>query len=707
MIVRHGQHTFKARLFNTHAHALHFVVAACALLSLTQCEPYDPDEGGSGLFEPCCSGAGTCIPQGSVAASDAMRLGKDICGSALLCAPAELAEDATLYVAPSCKSFGRIEGRCLLSCLPDVMKDGQRLQRDGCAENALCVPCYDPLTSKDTGACKVGGDPGPKAPPAPFATCCDGNARCIPETIVPADRRASFAANSCDPGTHSLCVPRVWVNDANAKPATCTAHGGAEGRCMSECLPEVARRGSQLRVDACEQGEKCVPCYDPISGESTGSCDIGDDAPKSPKQLFGACCGSIGACVPTEAVELEDRARLSADTCEQADTMCVPRDWIALDRKAVPLCHGYGGAEGRCLPSCLPDVGRQAGRLSRDVCAPANLCVPCYDPITGEDTGACTIGGGVAPIVRYTFGGCCGDLGRCVPVETVAAADRSRLDSNNCAGGPDELCAPSKWISDPPTKPASCRPYGDFEGRCLPECLPGVANRLDSLRRDSCEAGERCAPCYDPLTGGDTGACSINGDKPAQAPRIFADCCGDVGACVPQDGVGEYDRVRLNNIGCIAGGELCAPKLWVQNQRAKPTACRALGINEGRCLPSCLPDIAKRAGELTRETCADTYLCVPCFDPRTLDNTHACDVGDDAAQERPGGFSECCGGIGWCVPDKLVKNEDRSRLDTCAGSPGQVCAPEAWVTSQAFIPASCTAPGKITARCLPECLPDV
>ena len=43
------------------------------------------------------------------------------------------------------------------------------------------------------------------------------------------------------------------------------------------------------------------------------------------------------------------------------------------------------------------------------------------------------------------------------------------------------------------------------EGRCLPDCLPGVDNFL--IGRDGCDPGMKCAPCLDPLTGDSSGAC--------------------------------------------------------------------------------------------------------------------------------------------------------------------------------------------------------
>jgi hypothetical protein len=653
-------------------------------------------------------GTGTCVPRASVNSADVDKLPVDTCGDALLCAPTGLAE-SDAYVAPTCHAFGQNEGRCLPACLPDVAKRSDYLRQDDCDAGNLCVPCFDPVTSDATDACKLGGDTGAAEPPLPFASCCNGRARCIPESIIDLERRDELAHDSCNSQVPSLCVPTVWVDDPHAVPSSCRAYGNAEGRCLSECLAEVGERSEQLRQDSCVAGEKCVPCFDPISGEASNACTFGDDAPKEKPRLFDHCCGDVGACVPTEAISSDDRGRLNRDSCKSSDTMCVPRAWIALDRKPPAQCRSYGNAEGRCLERCLPDVAKRSEHLRQDKCDNTELCVPCFDPLTGEDTGACSIGGDPGPKDDpLLFGTCCGDRGRCVPTDAVDKSARGELNDKGCEGEAS-LCVPSPWLSDPPVVPLTCHGFGGAEGRCMPECLPDVANRLNKLKQDVCGAGDRCVPCFDPLTGESTGSCTIDGDTAKEPAQRFANCCGALGACVPSDALESDDRGRLDGSEC--GDALCAPKAWIQDDRTVPTDCRAYGDIEARCLPSCLPDVAKRADKLQQQTCAEAYLCVPCFDPVTLESTRACNIGQDLPRELPKPFSNCCDGIGRCIPQSLVREGDRERLNanTCEQSEllPRLCVPEAWVRSDRFVPGSCVAPGAVEGRCLPECLPDV
>ena len=684
-------------------------LALCPVLLILGCESYAPSKSPNGIFASCCSGAGTCVPTSSVRDQYIEKVSQDTCGNALMCVPTGLAESQK-YVPPSCRSYGQIEGRCLPSCLPDVAKRAGRLLQDGCAEANLCVPCFDPVTSESTGACDVGGDHGPREAPTPFAACCGDQGRCVPASIIEAHARKNLGADSCEPATDSLCVPNVWVENQSAKPSTCRAHGNLEGRCLSECLPEVASRAEHLNVDSCQTGQRCVPCFDPITGEPNDACTLSDDAPTEPPRPFESCCEGVSACVPADALSTDDKSRLSKDTCKTENTFCVPRSWAARNRKAPTTCRAHGDAEGRCLARCLPDVTKRADRLRQDSCDDVELCVPCYDSLTGEDTGACSTGVDPGPSeAPLVFAECCDSRGRCIPATAIDDSPREQLDARSCSEQPGSLCVPDAWVADPDAKPKSCRAYGDAEGRCLSECLPDVAKRVGKLRRDRCEAAERCVPCFDPITGEKTSACTLHGDAPSEPPLRFDDCCGGIGACVPGEALDSDDKGRLEGSECRTEDARCAPKAWTRDDRSSPTECRAPGDIEGRCLPSCLPDVAQRKDRLQRVTCDEAYLCVPCFDPVTMESTRACNIGADLPHELPKPFTNCCDGVGRCVPNELVSTGDREKLDsnTCELSDTQLCVPEDWVKSDRFIPASCVYPGDVEGRCLPECLPDV
>ena len=114
-------------------------------------------------------------------------------------------------------------------------------------------------------------------------------------------------------------------------------------------------------------------------------------------------------------------------------------------------------------------------------------------------------------------GRCCGGQGLCLQAGVLPASQARQLASDSCQGE-REVCVPLD-LATPGTVPASCRSIGETEGRCLPECLPRIAAVAALLPQSTCAAGARCAPCFDPLSGQDTGSCSLAlHDFPREAP---------------------------------------------------------------------------------------------------------------------------------------------------------------------------------------------
>jgi hypothetical protein len=179
-----------------------------------------------------------------------------------------------------------------------------------------------------------------------------------------------------------------------------------------------------------------------------------------------------------------------------------------------------------------------------------------------------------------------------------------------------------------------------------------VQKDLASLPRDTCDATERCAPCYDPRTGVGTGACAVgNCDKgPSEPPKTF-EPCGPGGSkthlCVPGTSVPVGERCNFDKKGCNAtpckeAGTLCVPKkLVVAGPAFTPKKCtndltgflalfqtvfkdplkaiKAMAeYREGRCLSKCLPKIRPKAKLLGRNGCDEEEVCVPCFDPEKI-----------------------------------------------------------------------------------------
>ncbi|HUH00697.1 MAG TPA: hypothetical protein VML75_01805 [Kofleriaceae bacterium] len=386
----------------------------------------------------------------------------------------------------------------------------------------------DPLTCE--------GPLGPAQDPEALTACCTdfvGNAHCLDDSVVPEGLRDFLG--SCDGGGY--CVPDKFIETGGVfTPKTCASIGGAAGVCLSACVPQVEEVYGLLPDDICDIDEKCVPCVSPIDNLPTGACDIkyecGDPDPfggtsdpgggaeascphEGPPVIdpatLPACttCGG-GHCLGNALVPADVADRLAA--CD-ATSKCVPDELIASAGNAIPeTCASVADLEGRCLSRCLPEVEAQAALLPQSTCPATHLCAPCFDPLTGDDTGACRLSCDPGPAGGpETLPACCGGEGTCVP-PAAAGADADRLGQDECPE--DLLCAPNVFIEGM-FVPQECTtgfislllgPEYE-EGRCLPECLPDVDNFL--IGRDGCEEGYKCAPCLNPLTGEPSGACEL------------------------------------------------------------------------------------------------------------------------------------------------------------------------------------------------------
>jgi hypothetical protein len=259
--------------------------------------------------------------------------------------------------------------------------------------------CEDPPTELDLEALGLEGCP---------ASICGGGAHCVPEAMVLANggpEQAAMLAPCDEPD--SLCVPDEFIETQGFfTPKTCESVLGAEGRCMSTCIPQVSEQLKQasLPQDVCNDHEVCAPCYDPQTGDSSGACDQScDEGPTEEPVLLPECCGGLGKCVPTEAVPGDKLESLGEYECaEEAGEgfVCAPKVFVEdLNFKPKP-CSKIGFLakltlppqyqEGRCLPDCLPQLDKAP--VSQGDCEENFLCTPCYQPkfFGGvEPTGAC------------------------------------------------------------------------------------------------------------------------------------------------------------------------------------------------------------------------------------------------------------------------------------------------------------------------------
>jgi len=436
------------------------------------------------------------------------------------------------------------------------------------------------------------------------------------------------------------CVPELLVNTMGKFIAkTCRSLNDAEGRCLSSCIPQVAAQASQLPRDSCAEGELCAPCYDPRTGELTAACVQGcDPGPAEKPKTLAECCDGAGLCV-TAALAGEQAASLEAGSCTGDGLLCAPRELTDPTYKPVS-CRSVNDSEGRCLSVCLGTVAAQLDQLPYEGCEDDERCAPCFDPRTGADTGACNVNDDAPVEPPKTFTECCSMRGYCVS-ETQAGEQAASLVADSCTG--ELLCAP-KELTDPAFVPMGCDSIDTREGRCLSTCLGSVADQVDRLPTAGCMANEVCAPCYDPITDADTGACNVNGDTPAEHEPPFDKCCDNgqgtqVGVCVPPELAGEQaDNLQLDSCDT---GSLCAPLVRAQNPDYKFPSCEVMGGAaavfgcefllggdcSGACVPSCILE-PSQAGQLERGTCGIGELCAPCKDPTSNPigaSTGACD----------------------------------------------------------------------------------
>jgi hypothetical protein len=241
---------------------------------------------------------------------------------------------------------------------------------------------------------------------------------CQNATCVPQDQIAQFSPDqdlsllgTCSPGVY--CVPNDFIaTTGDFLVQSCNSLQGAEGRCISKCIPQVAAQLTTLPQDTCGADELCAPCVNPIDGTDTGacsqSCDPGPD-PSRPPVVFPECGGGAGVCVPstlvTDPVQLASLQAVDDPTgiCADSTQVCAPK-LKAADQSApfVPCTMTSAAAAlatmanstgqlSACVPSYIVPVAQQP-LLLQDGCQANELCAPCFNPLSmpaNEPTGAC------------------------------------------------------------------------------------------------------------------------------------------------------------------------------------------------------------------------------------------------------------------------------------------------------------------------------
>ncbi|HVU05035.1 MAG TPA: hypothetical protein VHE30_24970 [Polyangiaceae bacterium] len=241
-------------------------------------------------------------------------------------------------------------------------------------------------------------------PDLTFTACAQDKctlAHCVPTALIPAGTDPALLAKCAD--ASQSCVPDAYIAAfGKFLPKTCTSLLGAEGRCISSCIPQVAQQYDQLPKDVCADSEKCAPCFNPIDSTDTGACSQGCDTgpvDKTPK-VFADCGSGRGKCVPKSLVPANLQTALPVDTCTGTDELCAPTEKAKDLNYKFPSCAPVIAPAppdptqpAACVPQYIIDFQAKtnafAGLLGQSTCAADEKCAPCKNPLDGTNTGAC------------------------------------------------------------------------------------------------------------------------------------------------------------------------------------------------------------------------------------------------------------------------------------------------------------------------------
>lgn len=524
---------------------------------------------------------------------------------------------------------------------------------------------------------------------------CTGPARCCYDlgTCTAKDLVAQIASTSiieslsedtCGTNRDLVCVPD-GLAPGNV-PERCKSVLESDGRCLPDCLPAIAESTTPLPQSSCPEHHVCVPCVDPFTNALTDACLTSDYTPGPVGKSFDTCCTGNGFCLPLDIIDRSEQqlALLRKDSCDpDENVMCVPKVFIEQPDFIPEICTSIADNEGRCLPECLASDTNLPLNLPQDICPESFVCAPCYNPITGEPTDACTLPGdpGIEEPPQ-TFDRCCNDLGSCITEEVLPGDQDSLLDEDSCERDHNLVCVPDIFTAADGYKPQECVSLNRNEGRCLPDCLPMVVDSPTQLPQDVCPDHFVCAPCYDPITMNRTKACSIQGDTHDRPVLGYDKCCYGLGTCIEQRQISEDQRTCLGEDNCPSDQRLlCVPDDMIDFENYLPQYCTSIFGSDGFCTPACMPDAKKM--KFPEDDCPDDFVCVPYTDPLSgVDNKCKINFPDDVEWESQEVFSKCCESSGTCVPLSLVPESADTTLidllpgDTCPDNKDYRCVPD-------------------------------
>ena len=307
---------------------------------------------------------------------------------------------------------------------------------------------------------------------------------------------------------------------------------------------EVA--GTDMTLSGMEAGSSSMTAGDPMTG-ATEPPEPGDNQEST--MCFNVNIDELESCCEEDAAHCVSSAGIPDDLdpllgrCgEDGMGVCLPDSFLtARAGFEVPSCTSVGGLPGACLSVCLAGVEENRNILPQDVCNSNERCIPCVNPIDGQDTGICgpidcsllneedpnsnageestagetnnDMGGSNVEEMAGMQGSgplgappCCDMQGSCLSPNIVPEEALEVLGECQSSNGEQLMCVPNVMI-DLSWTPEPCMGYififNPYNGVCLPECLEIPLEWTFDER--PCPENFVCAPCRDPR-GVPTGA---------------------------------------------------------------------------------------------------------------------------------------------------------------------------------------------------------
>jgi hypothetical protein len=207
---------------------------------------------------------------------------------------------------------------------------------------------------------------------------CGEELRCLP------NMREVAAAAPADNDDTDAGTPLAFAVCRVTFPGAPPEFPDYEGRCLPTFFAKENPLAARLQQSTCAPGELCAPCFDPLTGDSAGSCELQGDEPKQPPPTaFAECAEGLGYCVPAFAAGMQ-AGQLAQLTCE-AGELCGPKNKVADPNSCFTRCNAGQFGAGACVPTFLASIG--AGILPQGECDKGMVCGPCE--LLGTRTGVC------------------------------------------------------------------------------------------------------------------------------------------------------------------------------------------------------------------------------------------------------------------------------------------------------------------------------